>query len=228
MPQRVSMYFVAVSAVFVTTLIVANTIAVKLVPGPLGPVPAALLVFPISYIFGDILTEVYGYARARQVIWLGFGCNLLAVATYAIAVWLPGWGEAWSARQQEGFAMIFGAVPRILLASFVAYLFGEFANSFVLARMKVATGGRHLWARTIGSTLVGQALDSVVFIGLAFGLAWPVIIAQWLTKCLYEILATPLTYWIVGRLKRVEGLDPYDTATDFNPFRLADPAEQPS
>jgi len=228
MTQRVSLYFVAIAAVFITTLITANIVAVKAIPGlgPLGPVPAAMLVFPISYIFGDILTEVYGYARARQVIWLGFGCNLYAVLTFAVAGWLPG-AAWWTPALQASYGQILGATPRLLAASFIAYLVGEFANSYVLARVKVATGGRHLWLRTIASTLVGQGLDSVVFIGLAFGLQWPIIVSQWLLKCLYEAVATPVTYAIVGRLKRAEGLDTYDRDTDFNPFRLRDAPEAP-
>ena len=223
MTQRVSLYFVAIAAIFVTTLITANIVAVKPIPGlgPLGPLPAAMLVFPISYIFGDVLTEVYGYARARQVIWLGFGCNLFAVAVFALAGWLPG-AAWWTPELQASYGQILGATPRILAASFAAYLVGEFANSYVMARLKIATAGRHLWVRTIGSTVVGQFLDSLVFISLAFGPQWPIIIAQWIVKCLYEALATPATYAMTNYLKRVEGLDPYDRGTDFNPFRLAD------
>jgi queuosine precursor transporter len=226
MTQRVSLYFVAIAAVFITTLITANIVAIKPIPGlgPLGPVPAAMLVFPISYIFGDILTEVYGYARARQVIWLGFACNLYAVLTITLAGRLPG-AAWWTPQLQASYGQILGATPRLLAASFVAYLVGEFANSYVLARVKVATGGRYLWLRTIASTLVGQGLDSVVFIGLAFGLQWPIIVSQWLLKCLYEAAATPVTYAIVGRLKRAEGLDVYDRDTNFNPFHLSDAAE---
>jgi uncharacterized integral membrane protein (TIGR00697 family) len=226
MNDRVSIAFVAVAGIFITTLITANIVAVKLIHGlgPLGPVPAAMLVFPISYIFGDILTEVYGYARARQVIWLGFACNLYAVATIALAGWIPGAGP-WTALQQASYVQILGATPRILLASFLAYLVGEFANSFVMARLKVRTEGRFLWVRTTGSTIVGQGLDSVIFIGIAFGLIWPIIISQWVTKVLYEFVATPVTYLIVNRLKRIEKKDFYDRHTDFNPFTLSSAGE---
>ncbi len=224
MSERISPAFVVIAAVFVTTLISANIVAVKPVPGPgpLPPLPAAMLVFPISYIFGDILTEVYGYSRARQVIWLGFACNLYAVAVFAAAGALPGAAPAaggwWTPEDQVSYRRILGATPRILTASFVAYLVGEFANSMVLARMKVRTEGRHLWLRTIGSTLVGQGLDSLVFISLAFGPLWPMIFSQWVAKSAYEAAATPLTYIVVNRLKRHEGRDVFDRETDLNPF----------
>lgn len=215
--------FLIVAAGFVASLIVSNIIAVKLVQ--LGPwvVPAAVIVFPISYIIGDILTEVYGYRRARQVIWLGFGCNLLTTAAVAIAIWLPA-APFWP--HQAAYEQILGYAPRLLLASFAAYLIGEFANAYVLSRLKVATQGRWLWLRTIGSTLVGQALDSAVFMVVAFsGIipGWAIVtaaITQWLVKSLYEALATPLTYLVVGLLKRHENVDVYDHDIDFNPFRL--------
>lgn len=220
------------TAGFVTCLIVSNLVAVK--PMALGPfiLPAAMIVFPLSYILGDILTEVYGYRRARQVIWIGFFCNLLAVAIIALSVGVPP-ASFWrfgpfdsAGRAQQAYAAVFGLVPRILIASFAAYLAGEFLNAYVLARLKIATGGRHLWVRTIGSTLIGQAADSLLFITMAFyGLFPPgalatMILTQWLAKSLYEALLTPLTYLAVGFLKRREGLDVYDEGTDFNPFAV--------
>ena len=233
-------YLSWVTAIFVTCLIVANIIAVKLIQFTLpllGPVvlPAAVIIFPISYIFGDVLTEVYGYARARQVIWIGFACNLLAVAAIAIGGALP--PASFWAPNQAAYESILGFTPRLLVASFIAYLVGEFLNSFVLARMKVATHGRRLWARTIGSTLIGQLADSFVFITLGLvqvtslpsalpGTLPPealpgAITAQWLFKSAYEAIATPLTYLVVNRLKRAESEDVFDRDTDFNPFRLA-------
>ncbi len=221
---RHSPYFVVIVAVFVTCLITANITAVKLV-GVLGlVVPAAIIIFPISYIAGDVMTEVYGYRQARLVIWLGFLCNLVTV----IAIWL---GRVLPAASfwdgQAAYERILGSTPRILVASFLAYLVGEFANAFVLAKMKIATRGRWLWTRTIGSTLVGQGLDSLVFITLAFvgtiplaGLA-SAIVTQWLAKSLYEAAATPATYWVVNFLKRQEGMDVYDYETDFNPLSLS-------
>ncbi len=220
-----SHWFVAVVALFVTALITANIVAVKLIDVGGMVLPAAIIVFPVSYIIGDVLTEVYGFRQARRVIWLGFACNLLAV----VAIWLAGALPAagfWDG--QPAFDRILGQTPRILAASFAAYLVGEFANSAVLARMKVATEGRFLWARTIGSTVVGQGLDSAVFMTVAFagiipaeGLATAVL-TQWLVKTAYEAAATPLTYLVVGFLKRRDGVDVYDRETSFNPLSLGD------
>jgi len=210
-----------VVAVFVTCLIVANITAVKLI-GVFGLVfDAGTLIFPISYIFGDVLTEVYGFRRARQVIWLGFLCNLLAVGAISLGGILPS-ASFWEG--QAAYEQILGYAPRLLAASFAAYLIGELANSFVLARMKVATEGRWLWSRTIGSTLVGQGFDSVVFVLIAFTGTIPtsallsVILTQWVLKSVYEALATPFTYLVVNRLKRAEGVDVYDRDTSFNPL----------
>jgi hypothetical protein len=211
------------AAAFVACLITANIIAVKLVSVFGMVLPAAIIVFPLSYILGDVFTEVYGYRQARRVIWLGFVCNLFTV----IAIWagqqLPA-ASFWDG--QQAYARILGHAPRILLASFAAYLVGEFANSYVLAKMKIATGGRWLWARTIGSTVVGQGLDSLVFMSLAFfgtipaaGLA-AAVLTQWLAKSAYEALATPLTYAAVGFLKKKEGIDVFDTDTEFSPLRF--------
>ena len=224
----------AIAAVFVTSLIVSNIIAEKLFA--LGPVflPAGTIVFPISYIFGDVLTEVYGYARARQVIWIGFACNLFAVVVILISIHLPPasiWDALGSpAESQRAFAGIFNFAPRLLAASFVAYLAGEFLNSYVLAKMKIATGGRHLWTRTIGSTLVGQLADSGIFISLAFAGMVPLrglealVVSQWLVKSGYEAAATPLTYAVVNFLKRAENRDHFDYDTNFNPVMWNPPA----
>ncbi|MFA5367645.1 MAG: queuosine precursor transporter [Dehalococcoidia bacterium] len=219
MESKYSHRFIIVSAVFITCLITANIIAVKIIQFGGIFLPAAIIVFPISYIFGDILTEVYGYRMARKVIWLGFFCNLIAV----LFIWLGGLlpsAPFWE--NQAAYNTILGFVPRIVAASFAAYLVGEFANSFVLAKLKIATKGRWLWTRTIGSTIVGQGLDSVVFIVVAFvGTASfdpMLILYHWLIKTVYEALATPFTYWIVGYLKRKENIDTYDYNTNFNPF----------
>ena len=218
-----SLAFVAVVALFVTALITANITAVKLVGIAGLVIPAGVVVFPISYILGDVLTEVYGFRSARRVIWLGFLCNLVAVGAIYVGGLLPP-APIWDA--QGAYERILGYTPRLLVASFAAYLVGELANSFVLAKLKVATEGRHLWARTIGSTLVGQGLDSLVFVLLAFGGVIPAsamvaaILAQWLVKSAYEALATPLTYLVVNRLKRREGVDVYDRDTSFNPLPI--------
>lgn len=223
--QQVSTWFVVVTAVFVTSLITANIIAVKLVGIASLIFPAAVIIFPISYIFGDVLTEVYGYQRARQVIWLGFLCNLLAVIAIHLGQILPP-ASFWQG--QPAYEQILGYTPRLLVASFIAYLIGEFANSIVLAKMKIATRGRWLWTRTIGSTLVGEGLDSMVFISIAFFGTIPssaltsTIITQWLMKSAYEALVTPLTYLAVNFLKRQEGIDFFDYDTQFNPLRISD------
>jgi hypothetical protein len=212
-------------AVFITSLLTANIISVKLVEVSGVVFPAGVVIFPVSYIFGDVLTEVYGYRRARQVIWLGFLCNLLVVLAVSAAIALPPAGF-WGG--QEAFVQILGYTPRLLLASFIAYLVGEFTNSFVLARLKIATAGRWLWLRTITSTVLGQGLDSLIFITIAFIGTIPLaglssaIITQWLIKSVYEALATPLTYLVVNFLKRIEGLDAFDRQVDFNPLRLAE------
>ena len=223
--MRVSSWFVALAALFVACLIASNIIAVKLVVIFGFVLPAAIIIFPLSYILGDVLTEVYGYAQARRVIWLGFGCNLVAVAAIWGAGALPAAGF-WDG--QDAYQQILGQTPRILLASFLAYLVGEFANAFVLAKMKIATQGRWLWSRTIGSTLVGQALDSAVFMTVAFAGIIPgealvtAILTQWLAKSLYEAAATPVTYGVVGFLKRRDGVDAYDTETRFNPLAISE------
>ncbi len=224
-PTRYSQWFVLVTAVFITCLITANIIAAKLVNAFGLVLPAAVIIFPISYIFGDVLTEVYGYRQARRVIWLGFFCNLIAV----IAIWagqvLPP-ASFWDG--QAAYERILGYTPRLLIASFLAYLVGEFANSFVLAKMKIVTRGRWLWMRTIGSTLVGEGLDSLVFITLAFAGTIPpaelasAIVTQWLAKSAYEAAVTPLTYRIVNFLKRREGVDVYDYETRFNPLLITE------
>ena len=233
MQKRTYRWFPLVMAVFVTTLIVSNIIAVKLVTIGGLFLPAAVVLFPVAYIFGDILTEVYGYARARQVIWTGFVCNLIAV----IAIWIGGKLPAapfWTAgafqsaeTAQQAYQAILGFTPRLLLASFLAYLVGEFLNSLVLAKLKIRTRGRFLWLRTITSTLVGEGADSLVFITGAFFGILPTanlasaIVSQWFFKVAYEVLATPLTYLIVTWLKRAEQEDYYDRETNFNPIKLS-------
>lgn len=216
-------WLMPIVAIFVTCLIIANIIAVKLISIAGLILPAAVVVFPISYIIGDILTEVYGYKIARQVIWLGFFCNLIAVGFIYLAQILPG-ASFWNG--QEAYVQILGFAPRLLVASFIAYLVGEFSNSIILSKLKVATKGRWLWTRTISSTIIGQGLDSLVFISIAF---WGVIeaynlasaiVAQWGFKVAYEILATPITYLVVGFLKREEGIDTFDYDVNLNPITL--------
>lgn len=220
-----STWFVFIVAIFITCLITANIVAVKLVDVFGFVLPAGTIIFPISYIFGDVLTEVYGYRQARRVIWLGFFCNFIVVVAIWIGQVLPP-SSFWDG--QKAYERILGYTPRLLVASFLAYLVGEFANSFVLAKMKIATKGRWLWTRTIGSTLVGEGLDSSVFMILAFFGTIPTVtlllavFTQWLVKSVYEAVATPLTYIVVDFLKRKEGIDVFDYDTRFNPLLLGE------
>ena len=220
-------YYDFVMAAFVTVLICSNLIG----PGKivqLGDWPAfgaGVLFFPISYVFGDILTEVYGYARARRVIWAGFAGLAFASVMAAVVVALPP-APFWD--NQKAYEIAFGQAPRIAAASMLAYFCGEFVNSFVLAKMKLATAGRWLWTRTIGSTIAGEGVDSALFYPLAFygsGIIpndkLPAIMAaQFVLKVAVEVAFTPLTYRIVGALKRAEGEDYYDRNTNFTPFTL--------
>ena len=222
-------YFDFVMVAFVVILLLSNVIGAgkrAVIDLPFvgeWPFGAGILFFPISYVIGDILTEVYGYGRARRCIWAGFVAMLFMVFMSFVVVKLPP-DAGWTG--QAAYESVFGQVPRIVLASIIAFWAGEFANSFVLAKMKVWTAGKALWARTIGSTVVGQGLDSLIFYPLAFwGLAgwpvellWQVVLSQWLIKAAWEALLTPVTYLVVGALKRREGVDVYDTATDFSPF----------
>ncbi len=215
--------FLIICVLFVTCLLVSNITAVKLIDVNGYVLTGAIIIFPVSYIIGDVLTEVYGFAKARLCVWIGFGANLFAVLVFALVGVLPAAGF-WEG--QAAYDEILGATPRILLASFLAYLVGEFANSYVLARLKVITAGRMLWLRTIGSTVVGQGLDSVVFVFVAFWGIFPIevlagtIVVQAIAKIGYEIVATPGTYAVVGWLKRAEGIDYYDRETRFNPFAV--------
>ncbi|MET0240796.1 MAG: queuosine precursor transporter [Sphingobium sp.] len=223
-------YYDIVMAAFVAILLLSNIIGASkraTLDLPLiGPwsFGAGVMFFPISYIIGDVLTEVYGYARARRVIWVGFSALIfMAFMSWAVVALPP--AEGWPG--QAAYESVFGNSWRIVLASITAFWAGEFANSFVMARMKAMTDGRHLWMRTIGSTMVGQGLDSLIFYPLAFyGLAgwpieqlWQVVVSQFIIKTAWEALLTPVTYAVVGTLKRREGIDVFDAKTDFNPFK---------
>ena len=222
-------YFPYVMAAFVAILLLSNLIGaskpsyVTLPGGAQWSFGAGVMFFPVSYIIGDVLTEVYGYANARRVIWTGFAALLFMAFMAAVVVALPPAAD-WPG--QEAYEFVFGNSWRIVLASMAAFWAGEFANSFVLAKLKVLTGGQFLWMRTIGSTVVGQGLDSLIFYPLAFyGLAgwpveqlWQVVLSQWLIKTAWEALLTPVTYAAVGFLKRREGVEVFDSETDFSPF----------
>jgi queuosine precursor transporter len=214
-----------ITVLFVTVLLISNVTSTKIVA--LGPLTfdGGTILFPLSYIFGDILTEVYGYARSRKVIWLGFFAALLMSITFIVVGALPP-APDWA--NQTAYEQILGLTPRIVVASLIAYFAGEFANSFTLAKLKIVTHGRRLWVRTIGSTLIGQVIDTALFILIAFtgvvpnALLLTLIISNYLFKCGVEVLFTPITYWITGWLKQQEREDYYDTHTNFNPFHVFD------
>ena len=225
--QRSYRYYEFVMAAFVTVLICSNLIGpAKIVQiGEMPAFGAGLLFFPISYVFGDVLTEVYGYARARRVIWAGFAGLAFAAVMAAVVVALPP-APFW--KNQEAYEIAFGTTWRIALSSMFAYFCGEFANSFVLAKMKIMTQGRWLWTRTIGSTIVGEAVDSVLFYPLAFynsgimpnEVLPAIMLAQFVGKVGVEVVFTPITYKVVGFLKRAENEDYFDRDTNFSPFTL--------
>jgi len=216
--------FPLIMALFVTILMVSNTVAVKITH--IGPFyfDGATILFPIAYIFGDILTEVYGYKHSRIVVWTGFlACIIMSLVYWLVGI-LPA-AEDW--HYQSSYTAILGQTPRIVIASLIAYLCGEFINAYILAKMKIATKGQHLWSRIIGSTIVGQGIDTVIFVVIAFSGIIPtnlllyMILSNYLFKTAFEVLATPLTYAAVGYIKKVESIDYYDKDTDFNPFKVS-------
>ncbi len=219
-------YLDLIAALFATVLLVSNVASTKLVV--LGPFTfdGGTLLFPLAYIFGDVLTEVYGYRQSRRVIWAGFFALLLATLTFQAVAALPPPQDGASQRFAEAFGLLLGLTPRIVLGSLLAYFLGEFANAYVLARLKVRTEGRHFWLRALASTLVGQALDTGTFLLVAFlgvlplGLLTSVFLSNYAFKVGVEVLMLPVTYLVVGFLKRREGLDPFDRGISFNPFRL--------
>ncbi len=230
--KRQYKYFDLIMAAFVAVLLCSNLIGVQKVSYVNLPIigeyiyGAGVLFFPISYFFGDILTEVYGYKRSRRVIWAGFGAMAFASLMSFIVTSLPA-ARTMSIESQSAVNMMFGQTWRIVLASLSAFWLGEFANSIVLAKLKIFTEGKYLWTRTIGSTAVGEAVDSLIFYPLAFLGSWSteqvvsVMIGNYFIKVMWEVLATPLTYKVVNFLKRVEHEDYYDRDTDFNPFTLS-------
>ena len=206
--------------VFVTILLVSNLVAPKFVAVGWFRFSAAQLLFPITYIFGDIFTEVYGYSASRKAIWTGFLASAILTAFGLFAIWLP---PAPEFKNQAAFETVFGVVPRNVAGSLLAFWAGEFANSLTVAKMKLLTNGRYLWTRTVGSTIVGQLVDTsivifFIFWGQPFGVMFQLIVSGYLFKVVYEVLATPLTYLVVNFLKREEGANYFDRNTNFNPF----------
>ena len=217
----VSRLFACLMGVYITCLLLSNLIAGKMMAIGSVTLPAAVILFPVTYILCDVFTEVYGFKNMRTVIWMGFGCSAFAVIIYMITIALPHpdfWGN------QEAFATVLGTTPRVFAASLIGYLFGEFSNSMILSKLKVKTEGKSLWLRTIGSTIVGEAFDTVIFISISFWGTMPVstllqmMLFQYLFKVCYEIIFTPVTYAVVRKLKRIEGIDVFDTGENYNPF----------
>jgi hypothetical protein len=220
---RTYKHFDLLLAIFIVVLLISNLVGQKLCL--IGPfvLSGAQILFPITYIFGDVFTEVYGYAASRRAIWLGFLANGLLAVMGLITVWLPpapGW------EHQDAFKIVFYQIPRLIVASLIAYWCGEFVNSFVLAKMKLWTGGKMLWTRTVGSTVTGQFVDTILIVAIGFGGTAPVstlvraAVSAYIFKVVYEVVATPLTYLVVGFLKRSEGVDAFDYKSNFNPFHL--------
>ncbi|MDE2078797.1 MAG: queuosine precursor transporter [Patescibacteria group bacterium] len=222
--QKSYKYLTAVGMLFVSILIISNVASTKIVDFGPFTFDGGTLLFPLSYIFGDIMTEVYGYKGTRPIIWLGFFSTFMMAVTFIVVGALPaapGWDN------QAAYDVILGLTPRIVAASLIAYFAGEFSNSFVLAKMKIMTKGRWLWTRTIGSTIVGEFVDTMLFVVIAFWGVFPtalvvtLIISNYVFKTLVEVVFTPITYKVVGFLKRSEHEDYYDYNTNFNPFRAA-------
>jgi len=220
---RTYRHFDLLLSIFLVVLLISNLVGQKLCK--IGPfvISGGQLLFPMTYIFGDVFTEVYGYAASRRAIWLGFLANGLLAVMGLITVWLPpapGWPN------QEAFATVFYTIPRLIVASLIAFWCGEFTNSYTLAKMKLWTGGKALWTRTVGSTVTGQFVDTIVLVIIGFGGTAPLstlatlAASAYIGKVVYEIVATPLTYLVVGFLKRSEGLDAFDFKSNFNPFHF--------
>ena len=218
--KKVSGLFMCIGVLFVTCLLLSNLVAGKMwaVTSDIT-LPAAVILFPVTYILGDVFTEVYGFRKARMIIWLGFGCTALAVLVYLLTIALPHPGFF---ENQGAYEAVLGTTPRVAAASFAGYLFGEFSNSIILSKLKVVTNGKHLWVRTILSTIVGEGFDSVIFITISFwgtmenSEIFKMILFQYLFKVAYEVLFTPLTYFVVGRIKKAEDIDTFDKGIKYS------------
>ena len=218
----VSRLFATLGIIYVTCLLLSNLIAGKMMAIGSVTLPAAVILFPITYILGDVFTEVYGFKNMRSIIWTGFACSAFAVGIYMITIVLPH-PDFWT--NQEAFETVLGTTPRVFVASLAGYLFGEFSNSMILSKLKVATQGKKLWVRTILSTIVGEAFDTVIFISISFwgtmdtSVLLQMMLYQYLFKVCYEVIFTPATYAVVGWLKKKEELDTFDTDVKYNVFK---------
>ena len=220
---KITPIFLLIGISFASCLLISNIISGKLFNFFGFTLPSAVIIFPITYILGDIITEIYGFKLSRLIIWTGFGCNFLMAIVFFIVVKLP-YPTFWNG--QESYATVLNSTPRIILASLASYLIGTYLNSVVLSKLKVITNGKWLWIRTIGSTIVGEGVDSLLFITIAFGGQVPfnvlvqMVLLQYVWKVVYEIILTPLTYIIIGYLKKKENIDTFDHDTKYNPFSL--------
>lgn len=220
--EYVSKIFVVICAMFITCLLLSNLVAGKIIRIINISLPAAVILFPITYIFGDVFTEVYGFQKSKMIIWLGFACNVFAVFIYIVTIALP-YPEFWTG--QEAFRVVLGTTPRILVASLVGYLFGEFTNSIIMSKLKVKMAGRKLWVRTISSTIFGEAFDTIIFIFVSFwgnvngGILLQMMIFQYIWKVCYEIILTPVTCVVVKWLKNKEGIDVFDYKIKYHIFK---------
>lgn len=219
----VSKRFACLMGIYITCLLLSNLIAGKMMAVGSVTLPAAVILFPVTYILGDVFTEVYGFKNTRTVIWMGFACSAFAVLIYMITIALPH-PSFWE--NQSAFAAVLSTTPRVFAASLTGYLFGEFSNSMILSKLKVKTEGKQLWMRTIGSTIVGEAFDTVLFISISFwgtmenSVLLQMMLFQYLFKVCYEIVFTPVTYYVVNKLKQAEGIDVYDRVVNYNPFSV--------
>lgn len=222
-PERNYRYLGFITCLYITFQLISDVTAGKLISLIGYTVSATVIYFPVTYIFADVLTEVYGYARARRTLWIVMLCSIIAGILYGVVAALP---SAPGFDAHDAYKRVFGVVPRILIGGWLAVFCGEITNDFVLAKLKVLTGGRQLWIRTVSSTVVGEFINTAVFyvVGLygilPSGILIQAIIVGWILKVIVEVLATPITYWVVGVLKRVEGVDHYDDKTNFNPFTI--------
>lgn len=222
--RKITPLYVGLAVAFVTCLLIANVTAGRLVNFWGVTLPSAVLIFPISYIFGDVLTEVYGFKRSRLVIWLGLGANVFMALFFLLVNALP--APSWWQNEAKSYSVVLGLAPRAVLASITAYFVGEYLNSVVLSKMKILTKGKWLWTRTIGSTVVGEGADTFIFISIAFFGLMPLhnlaflMMAQYLFKVIYEVIATPLTYLVVFKIKKIEGIDTYDYGEKYNPLGI--------
>lgn len=223
MKNKVSVLFMLAGILFSTCLIISNILASKIMMVGPWAAPAGVLIFPLAYIINDVIAEVWGYQKARLIIWAGFGVNVLAALFFSAGIAVqaaPFW------QGQDAFASVLGSTPRIVAASLLAYLLGSFLNAFVMSKFKIMTKGKAFSLRAIVSTLAGEGADSLIFITIAFAGIFPVkvlfgmVLTQALIKTAYEILVLPLTIWIVGKVKKMEGIDTFDYSVSYNPFRF--------